>query len=820
MNELTSLGVDQQLLIDEGERELEVLERLLKEIENQRQLVRSVDVRDAVFNLTENMDLKVNPQAKLNVLDELRTSAYGKVVHVEDEDGKSRVYRIAQANGSVIKNKDGRELMVVNRLAPVAGILAPAEIGDEVELPVVGTCHVTATDLLERYDRGHLDDFISLIYSTESDPDTAFILKHVRASVDKWNSRLLDDAVLDESTGTDGEEVFTGDSRASLGSSFYTRTTTKQEELIRRPRRGLLIVEGIAGSGKTSVALGRVKALYQASEFSETEDEYDAFFNDKSQMVGFVLHKQLINYLEQTLVDLNLSQMKVREFKELQNELLRKRGGVLSLKMPGNADGRYSRIKAEELPFEQSMAWLRLVEKEVVNIFMERIETKLTGQTEWIRGLGITDLRIDRLKINHRELLEKAWEIATESFLVWKRQLLTRGTRTFYAEGFVRRIKTVYERFYDLVSEDARWYYYDSGWHLRSKRDDEIEIPFQPFNGRQFPKRGSDWLKTFRDRVRTQFRQCLYMDSTVEHMPRLSDWYGEAIGNLLASDLPENFELNGIVERVNGSKLSDADLNILLAITNMLSSGYEYSEQDQKRIAAYLSSPHYYSTVFIDEVQDFSEIEVYLMGEASHPDRKAVTVVGDFKQQLYEGKVSDLSDCFPSAAENELEVQELLDNKRQCENLANHSAYFRATISRLEAPSDTPEPIYGDELTDETISEGELRTQILERIVSTPVGQSIAVICPTNELAKELESGLRDDIQANFRESQYSEDNRDLNKPLYVHFTVPKPTKGLEFDVVIAPCFDHYDLDVDLEAHAAYVAVTRPKSALHILRGQ
>lgn len=818
MTEANSEVFIQQSLIDEAERELDVLGRFLEEIEVQKEFTKTVNVRDAVFNATAYTTLNVKPQAKLDVLDELRTSAYGKVVQVEDEEGNTRIYRIAQANGSVIKTEDGHELMVLNRLAPVAGILAPAEVGDEVELPTVGVCHVTAIDLLDRYDRGHLDDFSSLMYSTERSPDSAWTLKHVRTSVEEWRSRSMGDVIPLESTGPMGEGVFSEDSRASLGSSFYTRTTAKQEELIRRPRRGLLIVEGIAGSGKTSVALGRVKALYQASQFSETDDDYDPFFNDKSQMVGFVLHKQLINYLEQTLVELNLAQMKVKEFKELQNELLRKRGGVLSLKMPGNPNGRYSRVNAKEFPFEQSMAWLCMVEKELVHIFMDKVERKLSSQADWMRGVEIRDLALGKLKIDHRRLLEKSWEIASGTFLDWKKQLLERGTKTFYAQGFVRRMKSVYERFYDLVSEDARWYYHDADWHIRPKSEKKVELPIQPFSGRQFPARDSEWLKSFRDRIRTQFRQSLYMDTTVEHMPQLSDWFGEAVRNLSGSDVPEGFFLEGIRERVKNGQLSDSDLNMLLAITNMLSAGYEYSPQDQKRIADYLSMPHHYSTVFIDEVQDFSEIEVYLMGEASDPARKAVTVVGDFKQQLYEGKVTKLDGCFPSATENELEVAELLENKRQTANLANHSAYFRANISGLPKPRDVPEPIYGDELTDEAIAEDHLYQLVLDRIVRTSAGQSIAVICPTNDLARKLEQNLRDDIQANFRESQYSEDNRDLNKPLYVHFTVPKPTKGLEFDVVIAPHFNRYNLENDFEAHAAYVAITRPKSRLHILR--
>jgi len=76
---------------------------------------------------------------------------------------------------------------------------------------------------------------------------------------------------------------------------------------------------------------------------------------------------------------------------------------------------------------------------------------------------------------------------------------------------------------------------------------------------------------------------------------------------------------------------------------------------------------------------------------------------------------------------------------------------------------------------------------------------------------------LREDIEAYSRESAYSKDNRDLIKPFYVHFTTPLPTKGLEFDVVIAPYFDEFDFNDLLQANSAYVTITRPAKRLHII---
>ena len=52
--------------------------------------------------------------------------------------------------------------------------------------------------------------------------------------------------------------ILADEPEAALGAQFFTRTSQKQEEAIRAVR-GVTMVHGIAGTGKTSVALGRLK---------------------------------------------------------------------------------------------------------------------------------------------------------------------------------------------------------------------------------------------------------------------------------------------------------------------------------------------------------------------------------------------------------------------------------------------------------------------------------------------------------------------------------------------------------------------------------
>jgi DNA helicase IV len=321
-----------------------------------------------------------------------------------------------------------------------------------------------------------------------------------------------------------------------------------------------------------------------------------------------------------------------------------------------------------------------------------------------------------------------------------------------------------------------------------------------------------------RDRFREQARRILHADSTDEGrwLPALADWYRSVLETENVMRAAPVDLIQSIKTRLDAKQLTNVDINLLLAIAQIMSRGHEYLDSDQKRLVASLSAPRYFSSVFIDEVQDFYEIEVFLMASMANPDRAAVTVVGDFMQQLYAGTVKDLKACFPYAQQSELSPALLLDNKRQAKNLANFSSNLRHQIGdKMIKPQVVPDNI--PELMKETLLESDMGARIGEIIARFPTTKSIAVISPTSELAQKVELDARPHVEAMFRETKFSTDNRDLVKRLYVHFTEPKPTKGLEFDVVIVTHFNKFNLADSLEAHGAYVAVSRPRECLVLL---
>jgi hypothetical protein len=96
----------------------------------------------------------------------------------------------------------------------------------------------------------------------------------------------------------DWSNVILGDDQASsLGAQFFTQTTPSQEAAIRNVR-GVTLVEGIAGTGKTSVALGRLK-FFANFRSGENTEEYGLSASDwadfnTANMVGYVLNADLV----------------------------------------------------------------------------------------------------------------------------------------------------------------------------------------------------------------------------------------------------------------------------------------------------------------------------------------------------------------------------------------------------------------------------------------------------------------------------------------------------------------------------------------------
>ena len=302
-------------------------------------------------------------------------------------------------------------------------------------------------------------------------------------------------------------------------------------------------------------------------------------------------------------------------------------------------------------------------------------------------------------------------------------------------------------------------------------------------------------------------------------MRYLADAYAEALGRH-QTKFPNAEVAARICDQLRERKLADEDIDLLLCLAHIIGRGFTGFPADA------LTEPDFYQAVFVDEVQDFTEQQVYLMVEQARPEYRAVTVVGDVAQKLHNGSAIDIRACFPG---HSVPHVQLIENLRQLEapGLAWFSACFRAEFQdglltdtmpsgqlaeRLREHADRlrgPELVFVDD-------EDELTEQVVEALGSLNARQTAAVILPDAATAAAFHARCRGELSARMVDAELSE-KIDLSRRHVRHFTSVANAKGLEFDVVIVPYLERYRLDDATDVNRLYVALTRPRRKLVLL---
>lgn len=730
-------------------------------------------LNETVFNLRAFQTVRDHGPETVRMLHELRTRAYGKAVLLRNVDtNERRIYRIAQANIGL------PEIGVLNRLAPLARDLVSAHVGDEIvtdkaTYEVIGVIHL---ERLFGNERTIDDDFrqMDLQHERLTDVVTLYRLaQSVAQCRDELRRVLLDGGALTPIEEPEIIEVQRGDAER-LGAHFYTRTTKFQEEIMRRPSWGVVVVVGVAGSGKTSVALGRTKVLCDRQAGEDEEDDSNFFRSETA--IGFVLNEQLRTYLERACTTLGLFDMKVREYRDLREELLRMR----------NIDAADIErdVSAAAHPIETTMQWLRALDSAMADFWANALEQAIArppAERESARK-QVTP----RTELQNRAL-EGIWNALRgrmSEITAWLRRA-EHSSGMLRLEGLAARIDDVRARFAQELEAHSAW------------------------NGVTHRELRQNVRNALRERIVRALR-LVDAYAAVLHTPTLK--IALEMNGVPSAEAAEVIE--AAARPIKSKRLTDAAIDALVAIAHAISVGYA-GRQDKDPIS-HIAQPNFYSQVFIDEYQDFTEIQIYLMAAQADPKRRVVTMVGDPRQQLRSVRKLDIAGCFPRASAEELSAATLLENKRQTGPLGRLSQRFREAV--LMEKSSEPLTFANDgalprlvRVADESIDDA-----IEAEVVRLPRDYSVAVICESSELAKNLERRLRDRLTSRFRETRYST-HTDLVRRFFVHFTTALDAKGLEFDATIVPWIGNVNLKDSLVANGLYVAFSRPRHRLSII---
>ncbi len=257
-------------------------------------------------------------------------------------------------------------------------------------------------------------------------------------------------------------------------------------------------------------------------------------------------------------------------------------------------------------------------------------------------------------------------------------------------------------------------------------------------------------------------------------------------------------------ENVTQRQVTDVDLVGLIVLSALAAEGF--SRQDAP---SQLYQIRRSTAAFIDEVQDFREVEVLLMGMVVTDKYNQITLSGDRRQQLQTTGSDDFRNLFPFVPRSNRNRPVFLDrNFRQREALQVLSAGIRS--------------MQGESKNEEAKSAAVLHTFktergmaqfILERVLTVDPYATVAIILPSEPEARKWYNLLHDDLSAYHRPPLLSHRD-DLTRRNDIHFMEVRETKGLEFDVVIIPDVGLFNLKGAIGCNQLYVGVSRPRHAL------
>lgn len=753
---------------------------------------------------TNELALIDNQHLQLKAFQELAHRVYGRTAIGTEVDEKDRpkgtfTYRITQANVGYVE----KGCIILPRNSRLASELVTAQPGDDrdIETP-------TGERYLNVREVRTLDGPVSLRSSSEEPNFRSMAIRRLGLKrpivVDDLRTTVQDflvslDEIAPETTLEDEPRTFDDADPAwllnwngiylgesddqSLGHQFITRTTVDQERALSNPR-GLTFVEGVAGAGKTSVALGRLK-FFANFETGAERDQYGLQnASDKdfapAGMAGFVLSHSLKRYLKETADALELIHLPIKDFEEFRGDL-------------SNAFGisdRFKRRKGANSPIRSRMDWLRALDVAMAHAAAEGLLKNLSKVQSVPSGVA----RVIR---------------AIASDLLAAR--VSREVKSLHLTGLAARVVS------SIAEAELR------------EQEDEARIKFPVLEKADNQRRRNEEATLERELNRIQqqadrrlvspMSRLLLADLTSQELFR-AGIFREEFPTLVRGSFAGDEALDANIAEIRNllgqgderPSLPECDLVALVIFAGMISDGFDHVDQSHTLKHLYQIRKH--TAVFIDEVQDFTEIEVVLMGMSATSAYSQITLSGDRHQQLQSSGADNFEDLFPWVTRSARNRTIFLDqNFRQRSELASLSAGFRSTILGDDRVGDWKGPSYRPATIYRYDERERLAEFIVSRVRQLPHRATVAIIVPTVNEAQRWFDLLDDDLGAYHRPAMMSRRD-DLTKRVNVHFAEVRETKGLEFDAVVVPDLGAYDLDAAIGRNQVYVAISRAKHCL------
>lgn len=550
---------------------------------------------------------------------------------------------------------------------------------------------------------------------------------------------------------------------------------SEQNEIIRADKGKVLIVQGVAGSGKTTIVLHRIAYLMYTY--------YEVFDADKLLII--VPNRLFLNYISDVLPDLGVEEIKQYTFEDLAMSLLNKKYKLVSSEKKFYQLLDYQNLSEEYRKYLKFSSFFKgsMLFKKIIDRYVDDLSSSFVPKI---------DIKIKDFVIYSYEEILKMYEEDYKYLPIVPRAKRIRKYIEANIEERVKKLQSRITKKYDKKIKALKASVED----IESIRDKIIQI----FDERD--KLNEEIGKSIHVAIRDYFNQ----------------WQSFEIDNLYKTLLTSYDKLIAYVDEF----IEEEKIKFVCDYSKSIFDN-EMIEREDLAALLYLhfkleglSLKGKYNHIVIDEAQDYSALQMYILRQLSSND--SFTIVGDISQGIYSykgiGNWKELMrEVFSDCDKELLYLKTCYRSTMEIMNFANE------VIKKLGKDDITlAEPVLrsGDKpLIIKKNNTNEIILDVAKRIeeLKDEGYKSIAVICKTAEeslqVYEELRKTIKDDINLiTDKDTSYS--GGIVVIPAYI-------SKGLEFDAVIVfNCSsDNYIMD-ELHIKLLYVSITRPLHKLFI----
>lgn len=589
------------------------------------------------------------------------------------------------------------------------------------------------------------------------------------------NGDLQDVMDIDITTNDEMLQPFLSANSDTRLKNIISTIQAEQNKIIRADMWQPLVVQGVAGSGKTTIALHRIAYLIY---------NYDKNFFPEEFLI-IAPNKFFLNYISNVLPDLGVDRVGQSTYEEIAFDVI---GSEFEIEEPNNKLARIiDNNKSEK-------------EKKMCEIIIESSKYK-------------SSIRFKNLLDEYLYEVEKRF-VPEDDFKVGKYVFMKREDieHLFYREysnlPFCRRMEEIAKHLKSAVTMRSGQILKD----IEEERDYKIaKIKMDEQNEqirlsliRDAYKEAEDLSKEVTKNVKKNVQK--YINSTnkvlepMKYYKEFMDVYINTLAKGRISDEEIKYIKTSFTDAQRKGKIEMEDLAPLMYIKYMVHG-----------IKTKFELKH----IVIDEAQDFSEFQFYIFKKIVKSN--SLTILGDLAQGIYFYRGTNnwqktMSIVFGDGIDpTYLTLKKTYRTTEEIMNVANK--VISHIMDKLNCPPGEPVMKNGAPVIVKHFeNEEKMVEQIKERLKEYKEKgfSNIALICKTVEDCIKLKEQLQDE-EIHIISSKDSEYSGGINiVPSYL-------SKGLEFDAVIITNADvHNYTDSEVDTKLLYVCITRAMNTLEI----